>query len=346
MNSSRIISVKLLRALLVPCFFFTNGALLHAKEQPPTTNLTYMGSMPGARQMAMGYAFCAVADDPSAVYYNPAGLAFITKNYLSTSFEAVRQSALTTDEIFQAEMLRNRNLIFLALVSPKGALSWRPLADSVWTDARGGNWAKNEFKVNMYTLSAGHKHSDTFYSGLNLSYIGGQIAQARIVNGIPDTNLADGSGFTTDLGLLFVPAERLHIGINMQNLFGMVWWDDFDNEQLPFILKTGFSFQLAQLFTFTTEWEKRYFRKAGSEDTDIVHFGLEQNLGKILQVRAGAYGNNLNDNETAHFTAGFGYKQKGFAISLAGERYRLNGTDVAKYLFSLDIPMETSEKTN
>jgi long-chain fatty acid transport protein len=30
----------------------------------------------GARAIAMGAAFAGVADDPSAIYYNPAGLAF------------------------------------------------------------------------------------------------------------------------------------------------------------------------------------------------------------------------------------------------------------------------------
>lgn len=36
---------------------------------------------PGARPSGMGSAFCAVADDATATYYNPAGIAFLKRNY-------------------------------------------------------------------------------------------------------------------------------------------------------------------------------------------------------------------------------------------------------------------------
>ena len=35
---------------------------------------------PGARPSGMGSAFCAIADDATATYYNPAGLAFLKRN--------------------------------------------------------------------------------------------------------------------------------------------------------------------------------------------------------------------------------------------------------------------------
>jgi hypothetical protein len=122
----------------------------------------------------------------------------------------------------------------------------------------------------------------------------------------------------------------------------MVWWDDYEAEQLPLVVRTGFSFEITQLTLFAADWEKRYYRKAlqdTADDKAIAHFGIEQNLGKILQLRAGIYGPDLNDNETTHFTAGFGYQQNKYSLSLAGEKYRLNQTDVFRYLFSLDLPM-------
>ena len=48
--------------LLVPALVFGNGFALFEH---------------GARGVAMGGAFCAIADDATAGYYNPAGLAFL-----------------------------------------------------------------------------------------------------------------------------------------------------------------------------------------------------------------------------------------------------------------------------
>lgn len=316
-------------------------AVSSAKPEPPTTNTTYVGQMPGGRAMAMGYAFTSIAGDPADIYFNPAGLAFYEKSSLSISYEAVRQSELKTEQIFGNEMLKNRNLIFLALVAPKGSFSWRPLADSVWRTSSGQDWSATEYKANMYTLSAGHKYGDTFCSGINLSYLAGQIAQSSVVSGTPSSNLADAYGISSDVGFLITPSEQFHIGLNLQNLLGFMWWDDFEAEQLPLIVRTGFSFRVSGLFTFATDWEKRYYRKAGDEASNLVHFGLEQNIGKVLQLRAGTYGEDLNDKETVRVTAGFGYKINDYSVSLSGEKYRLDQKDVFRYLFSLDLPLDT-----
>ncbi|MFH1368264.1 MAG: hypothetical protein ABII64_03960 [Elusimicrobiota bacterium] len=333
------LSLNLFAAGAATVLLFFPAPGISAKEPPPTSNLTYLGMMPGGRQMAMGYVACSIGDDPSSIYFNPSCLALNENNFVAVSYEAIRQSELKTEEIFQNEMLRNKNVVFLALLAPKGALSWRPLADSVWKTESAAGWEKNEFKINMFTLSAGHAHSDTAFSGLNLSYISGQIARASIMNGVPETDLSDGYGMTSDLGFLFTPADQLNFGVTLQNLFSYVWWDDFENEQLPFILRTGFSFHAGQVFTFATEWEKRYFRKAGDDDTNIIHFGAEQSLGKYLKIRMGTYGKDLNDKESTRVTAGFGYILNDFSFSLAGEKYRINMTDVFKYLLSMNIPM-------
>ena len=40
----------------------------------------------GDRAASMGGAYCAIADGPEGVYYNPAGLSFSSSNYFSKVF--------------------------------------------------------------------------------------------------------------------------------------------------------------------------------------------------------------------------------------------------------------------
>jgi hypothetical protein len=58
-----------------------------------------------------------------------------------------------------------------------------------------------------------------------------------------------------------------------------------------------------------------------------------------VRLRAGIFGTDLNKQEETHLTAGLGYEQNKYRLSLAGEKYRLNMTDVYRYVFSLDLPI-------
>ncbi|MBQ2293763.1 MAG: hypothetical protein II258_00150, partial [Spirochaetales bacterium] len=44
----------------------------------------------GDRAASMGGAYCAIADGPEGVYYNPAGLSFSSSNYFSLSANAIQ----------------------------------------------------------------------------------------------------------------------------------------------------------------------------------------------------------------------------------------------------------------
>src|SRR5688500_16452476 len=86
----RRLFVSLLIALLVSTPAFASGFQVTAQ---------------GARAMGMGLAYTAVADDASAIYYNPGGLAFIQSNIdivagamLATNLEGEFQSAVGVEE--------------------------------------------------------------------------------------------------------------------------------------------------------------------------------------------------------------------------------------------------------
>jgi hypothetical protein len=310
-----------------------------ALKESPTTFSSYEGIPPGSRSLIMGYAYSAVGGDPATVYFNPAGLISIQANCVSATFDIARQSELSPETVFAAESLKKGNLIFLSFTGERGSFSWRPLADETLRTENGTNWTESEIKVNAFTFSASNENDSTTYSGLNLSYLNGRIGQAGIENGVPFTNLTDGNGFSLDLGFLFKPSEELKLGLNLRNLLGFMWWDDFEKDQLPFSLRAGLAFDIARFLTFASDWEKTYYRKGDADAVQTTHFGIEQRIGNILSVRAGIYGTDLNSKDATHLTAGLGYDQNNYRFSLSGEKYSIQKSDVYRFAFSMDVPL-------
>lgn len=329
--SGRILCVAVL-VTLIPLH------LLASPVPPPTAYNTFDGLMPGGRSLSMGYTGAAVTGAPESICFNPAGLGSIKASIVSVTYEALRQSELSREQVFSGDMLKRNNLQFVALVAQGTGFSWRPLSDASLHQTNLTGYSDTEIKINAYTVTASNRTSDTFSSGLNISYLNGRIARAGINEGVPFADISDGNGISVDLGFLYMPVPQLGLGVDLQNLFGMMWWDDFDKEQLPFCLRSGFVFKASGYLTFAYDLEKRFYRK-DAETTDILHFGLEQKLVDQLHLRIGTYGSDLNDSDKTHLTAGLGYMDNGYELAISGEKYRVDMKDVYRCVFNLTIPI-------
>ncbi|MCB4790750.1 MAG: hypothetical protein LHV68_02570 [Elusimicrobia bacterium] len=310
-----------------------------AKPEAPTQYNTFDGLPPGGRSLGLGYAYSTVGGDPSIIYFNPAGLGLSEDSLLSFSYEITRQSALTSDEIVQGEALQIRNLVFIGLSNPQGALSWRPLASDAIHIVSGLDKIDTQTKINAYTFSVKTKE-DKVYTGLNLTYLSGRIGQSKIINNIPSAVISDGNGVSLDLGTICKVSDELNVGLNLKNLCGFMWWDDYETDLLPFSIVTGFSFNISKFSIFAFDWEKRYYRKDDSSPQELTHIGLEQSLGNILSFQIGMYGPDLNNKNLSRFTGGISYQKGSYKLSLAGEKYMVSSNDVYRYLFSLNIPVK------
>ncbi len=327
---------RFLLAVLLISALITN---VLARPQSPLAYNAFDGIAPGGRSLGMGLAAAAVGNDPADIYFNPAGLALLKDdNVLGLSFEAARQSSLSTDQLFSNETLKNTNLTLISLCNSKGAISWRPMASySVSTTTVNGGFSSTEVHVDEFTLSA-TQTDDKITNGLNLSYLYGRVAQAGIDNGTPSANIADGNGFSLGYGLLYNVSPMFRLGIDADNIAAFMWWDDFETQQLPFVLRAGFAYQISKFVTFAYDFDKRYYRDPVPALTQN-HFGLEQNLGDILKIRVGIYGPDMNDLEVTHYTAGLGYTQNNLNFDLSGEKYRVDFTDVYRIVLGLSVPL-------
>lgn len=94
--------------------------------------------LPGGRAAMMGGAFVALADDSSASYYNPAGLAFMKENRIEFSATAYQQAQIEyRDTINEEPFVENSEVIFPNFIGGTSKFAWLTLGYSFMTlDAR------------------------------------------------------------------------------------------------------------------------------------------------------------------------------------------------------------------
>lgn len=184
----------------------------------------------GARATGMGGAFVARASDPSAIYYNPAGLS--SQQGLNTlvginlvvpsvtytgvdSMSAVETSSesriLTPVNIFGSYQLNDDIVIGLGIYNPfvsgiKWPLEWGQLKSGQWL---GINKAKRfDFFTWFITPTIAYKINDELSVGLGLSYVSATMkleTETMIID-------ASGKGFNANIGVIYKPMNGLSVG--------------------------------------------------------------------------------------------------------------------------------------
>ncbi len=139
----------------------------------------------GARAIAMGGAFVALADDPSALFWNPAGLSQLVQNQLYFSIDLPTDfSAAAFIYKPTSEMFKTRNLTLgigwvnrLSFKGDSGADNWEGypanLLDMAMIDINDDFSGKIDSKTYDLRFSAAltPKDFDRFSLGINLTHI-------------------------------------------------------------------------------------------------------------------------------------------------------------------------------
>jgi len=160
----------------------------------------------GARAMGMGNSFVAVADDATAVYWNPAGLTQAAENQVFVSYAERFGSGVQDQSAGAALRWRKRvNVGFVlartsvgdikhtteGVVDPRG----RPIIDGTFNDA----------EVALLFASGVRLH-EILSIGLTAKYMIHELAGQSA------------TGLGLDVGWLFRPLDALTLGLNAQNI--------------------------------------------------------------------------------------------------------------------------------
>jgi len=290
---------------------------------------------PGARAAGMGEAFAGVADDASAVFWNPAGLAhqygrqitFMHVNWLQ---------GLTSDLFYEFFAYRMSiegvgtigfHVIFLDLGEQQGM------------DEQGNPTEK--FDSNEYALAAsyGATVTDNLAMGVTLRFIRSNLSKTGAG---AEQGSGQASAFAFDIGTLYTFPffnERLNWGMNISNMGPKIAYiDAAQADPLPTNLKTGFAYKLINQkynkLTLAADINKLLVTPHGEEPADPFYkaiitswydepvqreldkitrsIGMEYWYSDLIALRAGYYYDKEGKVKYTSFGAGLKYSLYSF----------------------------------
>jgi long-chain fatty acid transport protein len=199
----------------------------------------------GARAVGMGGAFVARASDPSAIYFNPAGLAFqkginvlgginlimpsikftgaLTQQPVETS---TKSKVFTPINLYGSYQISDDIVVGLGIFNPFGlGTEWPDLwgkeiagtYNGLYFGSLQSGGLKSDLQMWYFNPSIGYKIDDQLSVGLGVSYVYGTATISRRVyrgGGSYGTTTLDGTGkgFNVNFGAIYKPMDGFSIG--------------------------------------------------------------------------------------------------------------------------------------
>jgi hypothetical protein len=283
------VSIAIL-SLCVSAFAGTNGGFGGAFSR--------MGA--GIRAKSMGNAFCAVAEGPSALYFNPGALPFHTKKEFSAS---------------SVSLALDRRLDFVGFSTPL-----KPKAEGKVVNAGVGvGWihaSVSDIDSRDYDgepLEAIDMSSNLFQFGFGIQFhdkVGAGIGVKKIYETFgkigDDESSVNGDGFGIDAGIFAKPLEDVTLGAQIKDVNSKTTWNTTN--------------YWSQGTSKTDEWPLQYrFGFAYNRQGILAAFDLEGSQENEVKAHAGVEGRtNISDHQwiagrlgldggDVNFGAGFGF---------------------------------------
>ena len=339
-------------SILIALVLLLTGSTAHAVSVSQS-GVLFLKISPGARPGGMGEAFVALADDASATWWNPAGLAYVKNDELTLMhanwLPQFKFNDLYYDFLSYVHQVPEwgtfgANIIFLNL------------GESTRTTETGdvvGTFSSYEMAA---TGSYGSMMTENTAVGVNMRFIFSHLSDRG-------AGAERGSGEATsvgvDIGWLWnTPIRNLNLGANLSNMGPKVAYiDQAQADPLPTNLKFGFAYHLVKspynTLTLVGDVDKElvYVHDDGKSDpfylalitawgdgsfnTMIYHTGMEYWYSDLVALRVGYWNDDLGKVKPITFGASLKYSLYRFDFSYvsAGEGHPLQDT----MRFSLSI---------
>ncbi len=251
----------------------------------------------GGRALGLGGAYVALANDVTAGYWNPAGLASITYPQIALMHDEQFGSLVNHDYGAVAFPFGTSSSLGLSVI--RLGVDDIPDTRNAGVDINGNvTYDPNEFsridpnRVRYFNaadwafyLSYAKKASDEFSYGANVKFIRRELGE----------NGATGVGF--DVGATYTPMENLLLGANLQDVTTtFLAWDTGTNELISPTMKVGSAYlieawggRFAPALDFDIRFENRQSASTfnlGPVSFDM-HAGLEYQLRDLVALRVG-----------------------------------------------------------
>ncbi len=275
-------------------FVVIPAIVFFAMASEAVVNIQNVGA--GARSASLGNSFVAVADNPDAVFANPAGVSRIDQRELAYTNVSLLFNGIDGDNLGQH---------LVSFVQPMGDKLGLGLGyERIGSDLMSENGA---------FLSLSYQLSSSLNVGLNGKYLFwsvGSIPDDPVGGADPLSDQSSG-GLGIDLGLLWdSPVQGARVGllvknVNQPNVAFESVPGDADAGKLPMDLHVGLAYQVSPTALLSVQWVARDL--SGDEVDNKIVVGGETQLGPGLMVRAGG-SRIFEDDATGDLNAGLGYR--------------------------------------
>jgi hypothetical protein len=297
----------------------------------------------GARALAMGGAFVALANDVTAGYWNPAGLSRINYPEFILMHDSEFGSLVNHDYGAVAIPVGTSTSLGLSIirvgvddiadtrnagVDANGNLTYDPTQFTRVDPGRVTYFNAADWAL-YFTYS--HRQNETFSYGANVKLIRRDLAEYS----------AMGIGF--DIGFLYCPFENLSFGANLQDITTtLVAWNTGRNDLISPTVKIGSAYfidllggRIAPAADFDIRFENR--RSASEAHIGPVSFdfhgGMEYDFRNLIALRAGY-------SEVKQLTLGAGVHLPKLNIDYSFARFagaeQLDNTHRISIMFTLE----------
>lgn len=271
---------------------------------------------PGTRMSSLGNAFVGLADDPSALYTNPAGMAYFDKPSLMV-MSTDQYGLVTSNFVSAAVPLSSKNMTFaLGAISSGDDL----MQETTFQGAYSMRFGKLAAGLSVKARFSSFGNNTLSYSDYEFLFSDNEINE-----GLSNQVSGTGNGFGFDLGLMYELQPGTRFGIALRDPVAPFNWSsetqnpdkpakgDY-NEALPLSFAVGGSTRLAENWLITFEYQPGLM----DDQDDALRAGVEAKIMGILAVRAGTeqWSNTFDDDK---YMAGVGLitpEVRGFSLQV------------------------------
>jgi hypothetical protein len=298
---------------------------------------------PGARAAGMGEAFVAVADDATAIHWNPGGLAFQRGGEV-TLMHCKWLPGLVDDMYYEFASYRQ---YFESLGGTVGAnVTYLNMGEQVWMSEDNenlGTFVSYDFAVTTGYATQLNEHLGI---GVNMRFIQSLLAPDWVhVSG--EKGSGKGNAFAVDVGILYkMPfVKGLSFGAAISNMGPKITYvDEAQADPIPTNLKIGFSYKLLDTeynrFLISLDTNKLLVVRHKDGTSDPFYKALftawgDGSIGNQLKRLISSFGTEYVYNNMIFLRAGYYYDEEGkvkfpsFGAGLQYSKYRFDFAYVA-----------------
>jgi long-chain fatty acid transport protein len=326
---------KLVKCLAVAFFVLSASSLSYAKG---------IFIQPGARAAGYGQAFTAVADDLTAIFWNPAGLAYQKDTQAMMSAFYINYDATSNGPIFN-KFQTSAILPFIAFSLPIDQSKKTILAAGIYISGGGGGKLEQllpppnppvvakiegQYSYMIYNVSLAREIYDNLSVAVGVDLINMNEKQ-EFENLLYPNYSRSGYGVQGNVGVMYKPLKKLSTGIIFRSGSSISLSDVAGMDKhfkYPMTIEGGFAYNLFDRLTFACAVAHAEYSWTSADyvDTTIIKVGAEYKATDKLSILGGFYNDpniyntavlydgqtanvtNLNMYNMRYFNIGVGYK--------------------------------------